>query len=239
MPGGIGGAHSVVRVSELFERLVRYRNKYIGHGAVGAHPTVFYEQMGGAILAGVGELLGTLDVLAGRRLVYVASVQRRESGGWGVERLDLTGEAARPLKPQERPASDAAGLPLPNRVYLDTRARGDSAEEADPPSRPVVLDLRSLHPLVMFDPESAETFFLSARRGRTRIEYLGYISGAFRERPDLGIEHRALLSRVLGGPVDSEQERPGPTSRWLASRRQWVWRWRPSVCCGGWANSSC
>jgi serine/threonine protein kinase len=212
--GGPAGAHSVVRVSELFERLVRYRNRFIGHGVVGAQAPDFYERMGEAILAGVGDLLGSLDVLAGRRLDYVVSVQRRENGAWGIERLDLTGETARPLKALERPAWDASRLPLPNRVYLDSPARGDSENEPasaeEPPGTgrspsPVVVALRSLHPLVIYVPESEEMFFLSARRGRSRIEYLGYISGAFRERPDLGVEHRDLLARVLGSSVTGDQ----------------------------------
>jgi hypothetical protein len=44
---GRSSARTTVRLSELFERLVRYRDQLPGHGAVGMHPRVFYEHMGG------------------------------------------------------------------------------------------------------------------------------------------------------------------------------------------------
>jgi hypothetical protein len=76
------GPRARVRVSELFDRLVRYRNREIGHGTPGLKPGEFYERMGRVLLSSVAELLGRLDVLAGRRLVYVeeVAVQRRPSG---------------------------------------------------------------------------------------------------------------------------------------------------------------
>src|SRR5207249_1376347 len=60
---GAAGARSTVRVSELFDRLVRYRNRELGHGAAGQRPADYYDRVGRALLAGVGELLGRLDVL--------------------------------------------------------------------------------------------------------------------------------------------------------------------------------
>ncbi len=212
--GGAAGAHSTVRVSDLFERLVQYRNKTTGHGVMGVRPSESDEQMGRAILAGVGELLGHLDVLAGYRLVYVSAVERAEDGAWVIERLALTGEAPRSLKPVERPEREAHLLPLPKRVYLDAPVLRDSVEDPPPPedpgksslpARPDVLALRSVHPMVKYDPAKEEMFFLNARRGRSRIEYLGYISGAIIDRPDLGAEHRALLARVLGCAIASDQ----------------------------------
>ena len=52
-----GGARATVRLSELFDRLVRYRNVEFGHGAVGQRGSEFYERMGSALLSGVGEIL--------------------------------------------------------------------------------------------------------------------------------------------------------------------------------------
>src|SRR5262249_51754098 len=83
---GRSGARTTVRFSELFERLVRYRNREFGHGATGQRSRDHYERLGGALLAGVADILGHLDVLAGRRLVFVGDVRRLASGSWLVER---------------------------------------------------------------------------------------------------------------------------------------------------------
>ncbi len=65
---------TTVRVNELFDRLIRFRNEEIGHGATGQRPSAFYERLGTALLAGVAELLGAADVLGGRRLIHVSDV---------------------------------------------------------------------------------------------------------------------------------------------------------------------
>ncbi len=80
---GHGGVRASVRVSELFDRLVRYRNREVGHGAAGQRSADFYDHMGRALLAGMDELLGRLDVLAGRRLLYVERcASKRPATGW-------------------------------------------------------------------------------------------------------------------------------------------------------------
>jgi serine/threonine protein kinase/Tfp pilus assembly protein PilF len=187
---GQAGARSTVRLAELFDRLVRYRNRELGHGAAGQAAAGVYERVGSNLLLGVAELLGRFDVLAGRRLVYVAEVRRHASGHWLVEPYELTGESARRLPSLS--VGDAAALPHPQRVYL-------AQPGADgPPAAPLV----SLHPLVSYDADTAEAFFLNARRGARRGEYLCYATGRVAERPDAGGEQRDLLARVLGLAVD-------------------------------------
>jgi YD repeat-containing protein len=186
---GRSPARSVVRLSELFDRLGRYRNREVGHGAAGQRPTAFYERMGRALLTGVPELLGRLDVLAGRHLVYVAEVRGRPDGSWLVERAGLSGPSPRRLEPLHLTGVLAAQLPRPERLYL----------EADGGRPPV-----SLHPLVVFEPEAGEVLFYSARRGRQRAEYLSYTSGRTVEGADTAGEQRALLARVLGVPVEAD-----------------------------------
>src|SRR5262249_43812549 len=63
------GARSTVRLSELFDRLVRYRNRELGHGASGQRPAEFYDRMGAALLAGVAEVLSRLESPAAGRLI--------------------------------------------------------------------------------------------------------------------------------------------------------------------------
>src|SRR5262249_15365093 len=88
-------------------------------------------------------------------------------------------------------------LPHPERVYVEAGA-GAAADGGLP-------ILQSLHPLVLCNHETAEVFFLNARRGLKRTEDLCYHPGRVEERPDLGLGQRSLLARVLGMPVDSCQ----------------------------------
>jgi serine/threonine protein kinase len=191
------GPRSTVRVSELFDRLVRYRNKEIGHGAAGLRQGEFYERVGRALLPGVAELLGRLDVLAGRRLVYVEEVAFQKSGVHLVRRLELAGESARRIESLEWPANESARLPRPEQVYLDGSAR-DAAS---------AMALASLRPLLVYDSKLEEVLFLNARRSRLRCEYLCFTTGEQQERDELEGEQRALLARLLGmgGSIDSAE----------------------------------
>jgi WD40 repeat protein/serine/threonine protein kinase len=186
------GARGTVRVGELFDRMVRYRNREVGHGAAGQRAADFYNRMGSAMLAGVAELLGRLDVLAGRRLVYVADVRRQAAGAWLVERYELIGESMRRIESLVVPAADAARLPHPERVYLEAASAAGPA-------------LRSLHPLLVYDADAGQVLYLNSRRGKQRTEYLCYTTGHVLERAELAGEQRELLARVLNLPIDTEQ----------------------------------
>jgi serine/threonine protein kinase len=193
---GHSGARATVRLTDLFDRLVRYRNREVGHGAVGQRPAAFYDRMGDALLAGAAELLGRLDVLAGRRLLAVAAVRREPGGGWEAECYELAGETARRTDPLRLPEAEVARLPRPEHLYL---AAALPAAGGPAPA------LHSLHPLAVHDAETGEVYFLNARRGRRRTEYLCYATGQSAERQDLDGERRALLAHVLGMPVADGQ----------------------------------
>jgi WD40 repeat protein/serine/threonine protein kinase len=193
---GTGGARATVRLTELFDRLVAYRNKELGHGAAGQRPGAFYDRMGRALLVGVAEILGRLDTLAGGGLVHVPDVRRQPSGAWLVERFELTGEKGRRVESLEVSEADIARLPRPGRLYLEPR----EAAAAGPGPAAV-----SLHPLLAYEPDTEEVLFLSARRGRRRTEYLCYTTGRTVDRPDLGGEQRQLLAQVLGLAVEGDQ----------------------------------
>jgi WD40 repeat protein/serine/threonine protein kinase len=182
------GGRATVRLTELFDRLVRYRNREFGHGASGQQKPDVYERVGAALLAGMTELLARLDVLAGRRLLYVAEVRLRGDGSRLVERGELCGETYKRL--ESGLVGDAAAAPLPERLYLLRRDTGA---------------IQPLHPLAVFDADAAEVLFLNARRGKKRIEYLSYTSGRFAERDGLAGEQRDLLRRVLDAPVTDEE----------------------------------
>ena len=144
--------------------------------------------MGRALLLGVAELLGRLDVLAGRRLLYVAEVRRQPSGDWLVERYELTGE----IGPAARVARTC---PRPRRPRV---CRGPSGSTSH--RRPIRAAgaCVSLHPLVLYDARGRQVFFLNARRGKRRTEYLCYTTAASVERADLDAEQRELLAGCWG-----------------------------------------
>jgi serine/threonine-protein kinase len=185
------GRRGPVRLRDLFDRLVSYRNREIGHGAVGRRAPPHYEHMADLLLAGLTEVLGELDVLAGGRLVYVARVWRHRAGDWLVARDDLTGEAVRRIATVNRPPAEAAGLPHSDCLCLE-RTAGASEQ------------LLSLRPLVVFDGEGGEVLFLNSQRGPRRTEYLGYTSGRVVIRDEASGERRALLARALGVAAEAE-----------------------------------
>jgi hypothetical protein len=180
------GPRTTVRLSDLFDRLVRYRNREIGHGAAGQRSGEFYDRYGRAILLGVGEILGRLDVLASRRLVYVAEIRKQPSGPWLIDRYDLVGEVRRRLDPMEQSDDDGRTL-RPDSLCLEANGR-----------------LTSLGPMCVYEFDADEVLFLNARRGRLSAEYLGYSSGRVLVRSDLGGEQRLLLERALGTDVAAE-----------------------------------
>ena len=156
-----GGARSTVRLSELFDRLVQYRNRELGHGAAGQRGASFYDRMAPALLAGIAEVLGIVDPLAGRELMYLAEVRGQTDGSWLLERYALEGEAAHRLETVELPSSAASRLPRPGCVYAVSGHM----------SGPELGAYRSLHPLVIYDADTGEVSFLSARRGERASEH--------------------------------------------------------------------
>jgi hypothetical protein len=184
---------ATVRMGELLDRLVWHRNQEIGHGAVGQRPAELYERLGAALLSAAAEVFDKLDVLAGRRLLYIGEVEQK-GGRWLVQRYELIGEVARRVAALDLPREAAPQLPDGDRIYLHDPAAGED-----------LAGLVALHPLLLYDAEAAEVLFLNSRRGRRRTEYLGYNSGRTLDRPDLGSEQRVLLARVLGIEVAEAQ----------------------------------
>jgi eukaryotic-like serine/threonine-protein kinase len=193
---GNGSARSTVRLTDLIDHLVQYRNREIGHGASGQRSPEFYGQMSRVLLAGAGEVLGRLDVLAGRRLISVGEVRRQSTGNWLVERYTLIGESPKRIESLEIPEAETPQLPRPEQVYLEVTVGAGGA-------RPTPT-LCALHPLVLFEASSGLVYFLNSRRGKRGIEYLCYGSGDTMRRDELRTDHRELLARLLGQSVDGQ-----------------------------------
>ncbi len=191
------GARSTVRLNELFDRLVTYRNLELGHGASGLRVEAFYGRMERSLLAGIPEILGRLDVLAGRRLVYFADVTLRSNGNWLVERFELIGEMPRRLEPLELQPNEAGRLLAPDRVYLEAKDAQQQAAANTP-----------LYPLVIFDSKTNELLFLNAQRGKQRCDYLCYSSGEVQQNDELGGQMSDLSTRIFAKPADAQSAAP-------------------------------
>ena len=189
---GRASARTTVRVSELYDRLVQYRNKGVGHAAPAGREAEFHERMARALLSGLAELFTRFDVLARRRLVFVDDVRRQTNGNWLVERYELTGESRARIASLEMAESQAAVLPHTQRIYVEQEGSPEAARSA-------------LHPLLDYDPQTQQVWFLNSRRAQLRTEYLCYTSGDVREQRDQSREQRSLLAHVLGMTVDEAQ----------------------------------
>jgi WD40 repeat protein/serine/threonine protein kinase len=179
---GSSTARSTVRISELLDRLIQYRNREVGHGAAGGRRDDFYEKMARALHLGGADLLGRFDLLCGRRMIFISDVYREPAGSWALENFDLIGESARRLEPIRIPAGAGDNLPNPGHIYL---VDADSTQ------------FWSMDPFLAFDAEIEEVLFFNARRGK-RLEYLSYGTGKTLEKPAV-LDTRAVIAAIFGG----------------------------------------
>jgi len=187
-----------VRVLLLLDRVVRYRNSEIGHGAPGLRPADHYDGIANAMFAGFLELTETVDLLAGDSLTFVDEVSREPNGDWVVSRFDLTGENPQRLDFLRVDQDATEKLPRPDHVYLARRS-GEAEEDSEEPT------LRPLHPLVVYDAATQEFFFLNGRRGNRRAEYLAYSTGRVIDRESLIRDRDLFIRELLGREVDAEE----------------------------------
>jgi molecular chaperone DnaK len=192
-----------VRLKDLFDNMITYRNDTTGHGAPALRPEEFTERMGLRILGGVEEMLERIDVLAGRRLLYVKDVSRRASGEWSISFLELMGEAPRRFESLCSPRSDPNALPHPKQVYLGA------------PSSPGLLPvLRSLQPFLVYDEDREDVLFYNGTCGKQGLSYLSYNTGEVSNRSDpLSVGGR-FATRLPGEPP----ARPEPADRVLVEQ---------------------
>src|SRR5262249_51212745 len=147
-------------LSGLFDAVVQYRNKVIGHG--GLRPGSFYKELGLLLFPALNEVLaeGCLDLLgpSGSRLIYLDAPVARNGGGLEVPLRHLVGERGRPTAPLILEQSQLKHL-VPERVALLW------------PDQPVPL---SLDPLLLYlnRDQGEEVLILNGRRDGGKLEYL-------------------------------------------------------------------
>ncbi len=213
------GARSTVKLTELFDRLVTYRNMEVGHGAIGLRLSGFYGRMGRSLLAAIPEILSSIDVLVGRRLIYISDIGRQSNGHWLIERFELIGETPRRLDPLELPPSSHYDALVPERVYLESGGAAPPGQGGQSPFTPKAPQKGtvpsgdepneprhyvSLYPLASFDRHGKELLYLNSYRDRKHCDYLCYSSGEVQKVDELCGTFSPLLSRVFGDAGDSK-----------------------------------
>ncbi len=195
------GSQQTVRIRELFDRMIQYRNNE-WHGFLGGRDVAFYEDMSSVILAGVWELWQAIDVLAGRRLVFVEDVRRLSSGQHRIVRWDLCGEQAEAMPPLDLVSKSTDALPLPGRLYLIEPGDAEKTTNGDYVAQG---NWRMLYPLAIYESAQQELFLYGkADRRRGQVGYVGCISG---EHPqDVNVtDRRELLRQLLGHDVNDDE----------------------------------
>ncbi len=163
----------------LFEELVPYRNRTIGHGApLGKE---HYEAVGASLGKAFVELVDQSPFLTARRLVVFDSVQVEEGSRIDCGVVEYMSD--RPVR-QRQPHSIPYGSEAPRKdaLYL-------LSDEGD---------FLALHPLLI--PYREDVYFLNEARGTP--EYLSYATGEHHTPSNVGGAQQELFERVLGYGVD-------------------------------------
>jgi serine/threonine protein kinase len=179
------------RVRDLMDRLSRYGESQMARVALDPKENDYYEWVGRALLSGIAELLGRIDLFTARPILFVADARKRSSGAWLIEQFELRGEA--PLRLESLllpPDLSSAQVPLPERVYL-----GGSLSSEETQS---LRDIRPLSPWLYFEPEGNEFFFLNAVAGPGEVEYLCYTTGRMLRGLPVGNVAHPLWDGMLG-----------------------------------------
>jgi serine/threonine protein kinase/formylglycine-generating enzyme required for sulfatase activity len=185
---------------QLFDALVAYRNKAVGHGAVRAQ--AFYESAASVLLAGLDAAwVAGVFLPTACQLLFVESIAVGEDGRHVARVLDLGRETPVILDPVGTPVSSDL---RPGRIH----AR-------------VGEDWRSLHPWILFSVETERAYAFNGLLKRP--EYLDYASGEIltglaldRLFPGVDAEVRASFA---GAPVSQERVAPRESGEWIGEYR--------------------
>ena len=197
--GRAGNGRSTVQVSELFDRLIEYRNKSTGHGAPAARTIEHFRPLTDALLLAAAELFERLDVLSGRRLVVISEV-RPVRGVWLVERSELHGVVPWRIASLEWPRQEGDPPPVSEGIFLVTSSLAD-----DP------AGLLPLQSLMAYDAESETALILNRHRGGQRVELLCYTTGRTIEQLAPGEDFGDSDEEISAG--DSQENNSRSTRR--------------------------
>jgi hypothetical protein len=174
-------------LSMLFEEVVAYRNRVLGHGAPPGKE--HFQVFGGLFGKSFPDLLEESPYLTARRLVAFDSLQvegGRQEGGARIECGVVEYMSDRPIR-RESPHVIPYGREAPEKPALHLLAEDGG--------------LLSLEPLLIAHDE--DVYLLNEAEGTP--EYLSYSTGARHRPAGAGEAQRRLFERILGYAVDSSQ----------------------------------
>ncbi|MCM2375074.1 protein kinase domain-containing protein [Aporhodopirellula aestuarii] len=153
-PDSSGVADSLL---DLFTQLPAYRWRVWSQQPGAATGEDSVELIGNQLLAAAEDWLPHVDLLLGRELIFVSGVTARGSDRWIVDRYTLMGDVARRIRDVELVGS-THNLPRAGSVYLDA-----NLDTRDVSKTTCLSNLWSCHPVVSFDIELNQVFFLAER----------------------------------------------------------------------------
>jgi hypothetical protein len=106
-PEGRDRAIPTLSLERLITALIVYRNRELGQGVDWRRSAEEYARLGNRLLGAAAEVFARLDVLAGRRLVFLTNRRASAEAAPVLDRFELTGEV--PVRLQ--PVTLAAGAP--------------------------------------------------------------------------------------------------------------------------------
>lgn len=178
-------------IRDLMERIARYGQNQTAREALNPKENDYYEWVVGTLLSGIVELLGRIDLLFTRPILFVADARKQASGAWLIEQYDLRGETPHRLESLLLPPElSSSKVPLPERVYLGYPTSSEVTQSFG--------DIQALSPWLHFEPEGSEFFFLHGLGRSAEVEHLCYTTGRMLRRLPVGNAHHPLLDRMLG-----------------------------------------
>jgi serine/threonine protein kinase len=187
-----------VRLADLIDRLIAYRKREIDSPTTAAGDEELYRGLGELLLAGAVEVFSRVDVLAGRRLVYLTGLRLRCAEGFA-----LVGETPQALEPFDPAAAEGQEPLWPHYVYLQP-----------PPRYGVARPLRLVYDLLRYDAETGEALFLHGQEHPPRRCHLCYTTGRV-DLPDVSTADErpapsaaeASAAHWRGGPQEAATRR--------------------------------
>ena len=109
---GSGGIQALA----LFEQLVTYRNKVIGHA--GAYDEAFYRKMADSLFAAAVEVLGTLPLFGRGGIIAAGALREERAGERAIALWNLTGPEVVRIAPSSGAPTSSAPQHTPGHLYL-------------------------------------------------------------------------------------------------------------------------
>ncbi len=183
----------VVNLSNLIDALIQYRNREIGHGALGQKSSAYYDRAAATFAAAGVEFANATGLAHHCRLRFISDVRLLADRRWQADQYDLSGEMPRRRDPYEPRSANGATPPLPRCLYL---ANGDNGETDGAPSL-------SLYPFLTYDEDTQEVAFYNSVRGRD-LEFLGYSTGAVTRTGLIGGALPGVMQELFGAVDQSD-----------------------------------